>query len=73
MKVKFTPILPSKPGTYLRKTALGIDLITVIEYPPQTISGVKFEKYLGIIEMRGRPVSCLESPYNTFSEVIEEI
>ncbi len=72
MKVKFTPTVPSKPGRYLRKTSLGIDVITVIEIPERDIYGLKFEKYFGIAEMRGLCVESLRSEYNQFSDAIEE-
>ena len=72
MKVKFTSTVPSKPGRYLRKTSQNIDVITVIEIPEKEIYGVKFEKYLGISEMRGLAVAALRSEYNLFSDAIEE-
>ncbi len=73
MKVKFTRGAPKEPGQYLRKTSLGIELVTVFLYTSSFSrhwASNKPEQWLAIREYGNKSLDRYENEW--FSEKIEE-
>jgi hypothetical protein len=73
MTVKFTKGAPKEPGKYLRKTFMGIELVTVFWYTSTFLrrwDSDEYDRWLAVAEYGGKSVNRYDDGW--FSDKIEE-